>query len=83
MVEETKEAGQAEKHYVEVEPTKDLSTLFIDLQDGVPTEEIESLCMECRKKGSTKFMYTKIPFFKEIILSSFNCDHCGNRNTEV
>jgi len=28
-------------------------------------------------------MYTKIPMFKEIILSSFYCDHCGFKNTEV
>jgi len=28
-------------------------------------------------------MYTKIPMFKEIILSSFACDHCGLKNTEV
>ena len=28
-------------------------------------------------------MYTKIPMFKEIILSSFSCEHCGNKNTEV
>ena len=83
MVEETKDVALSEKHYVEVEPTKDLSTLFVDLQEGLPTEEIESLCMDCRKSGKTKFMYTKIPFFKEIILSSFYCDHCGNRNTEV
>ena len=83
MVEETKDVAPSEKHYVEVEPTKDLSTLFVDLQEGLPTEEIESLCMDCRKSGKTKFMYTKIPFFKEIILSSFYCDHCGNRNTEV
>ena len=28
-------------------------------------------------------MYTKIPMFKEIILSSFYCDACGFKNTEV
>ena len=28
-------------------------------------------------------MYTKIPMFKEIILSAFYCDECGNRNNEV
>jgi len=78
MVEEKKE-----KTYVETEPNTDLTKLFIDLQEGVPTDEIESLCMECRKQGQTKFMYTKIPFFREIILSSFNCNHCGNKNNEV
>ena len=39
--------------------------------------------MECGKNGITKFMYTKIPFFKEIMISSFSCDHCGNKNTET
>ena len=46
-------------------------------------EEIESLCMNCEKNGITKFLFTKIPHFKEIILSSFYCDNCGFKNTEV
>ena len=33
--------------------------------------------------GVTRFMYTKIPMFKEIILSSFACEECGCKNTEV
>ena len=78
MVEESKE-----RTVVEAEPGSDLTKLFIDLQEGVPTDEIESLCMECRKNGKTRFMYTRIPFFREIILSSFSCDNCGNRNNEV
>ena len=56
---------------------------MIDLETGVPSDEIESLCMECQEMGKTKFMYTKIPMFKEIILSSFYCDNCGLKNTEV
>lgn len=28
-------------------------------------------------------MFTKIPFFKECIVSAFNCDHCGFKNSEV
>ena len=51
--------------------------------------------MNCQKQGMTKFLFTKIPFFKgmqfniyllsclEIILSSFECTHCGFRNNEV
>lgn len=46
-------------------------------------EEITSLCMSCREMGVTRFLFTKIPFFKEIIVSSFSCDHCGYKNTEV
>uniref|UniRef100_A0A8C9W2I2 Zinc finger protein ZPR1 n=1 Tax=Scleropages formosus TaxID=113540 RepID=A0A8C9W2I2_SCLFO len=51
----------------------------VDLQ---PTE-IESLCMNCYKNGSTRLLLTKIPFFKEIIISSFTCPHCNWSNTEV
>ena len=39
--------------------------------------------MNCEQMGVTKFMYTKIPFFKEIMLSSFSCDECGFKNAEV
>ena len=28
-------------------------------------------------------MMTKIPMFKEVIISSFQCEHCGNKNNEV
>ena len=49
----------------------------------MPSDVIESLCMECEENGETRFMYTKIPMFKEIILSSFSCEHCGHRNNEV
>jgi zinc finger protein len=63
--------------------SKDIKELVIDLEDGIPSDEIESLCMECKAMGKTKFMYTKIPMFKEIILSSFFCEECGFKNTEV
>jgi len=28
-------------------------------------------------------MLTKIPFFKDIVIMAFNCDNCGERNSEV
>jgi zinc finger protein len=46
-------------------------------------DEIESLCMNCHKDGITKLLLTKIPFFREIIIMSFECPHCGFRNSEV
>ncbi|RXN11760.1 zinc finger ZPR1 [Labeo rohita] len=33
--------------------------------------------------GSTRLLLTKIPFFKEIIISSFTCPHCNWTNTEI
>lgn len=46
-------------------------------------EEIESLCMNCHEDGMTKLLLTKIPFFREIVIMSFSCDHCGFQNNEI
>ena len=34
-------------------------------------------------QGTTRMLLTNIPYFKEIIVSSFRCDHCGHRDTEI
>ncbi|KAG5508272.1 hypothetical protein JKF63_05528 [Porcisia hertigi] len=44
---------------------------------------IESMCPRCQETGTTRLMITNIPHFKEIIVSSFECLHCGERNNEV
>ncbi|KPA76300.1 putative zinc-finger protein ZPR1 [Leptomonas pyrrhocoris] len=44
---------------------------------------IESMCPKCEQMGKTRLMITKIPHFKEIIVSSFECPHCGERNNDV
>lgn len=44
---------------------------------------IESLCMNCHENGTTKLLLTMIPYFREVILMSFECDHCGFKNSEV
>ncbi|KAI9834164.1 MAG: nucleolar zinc-finger protein [Phylliscum demangeonii] len=51
--------------------------------DGRVVDEIESLCMNCRENGTTRLLLTRIPFFREIILMSFACPHCGARNSEI
>lgn len=51
--------------------------------DVMPVQEIESLCMECGKQGVTRLLPTYIPYFREVIVMSFSCPHCGNRNSEV
>lgn len=58
---------------------KDISA---DADDFQPTE-IESMCMNCHDNGVTRLLLTKIPFFKEIIISSFSCPHCHWKNTEI
>ncbi|CAM4667495.1 unnamed protein product [Lepidochelys olivacea] len=46
-------------------------------------DEIESLCMSCYRNGVTRLLLTKIPFFREIIVSSFTCGSCAWSNTEI
>ncbi|XP_025994624.1 zinc finger protein ZPR1 [Solenopsis invicta] len=45
--------------------------------------EIESLCVECGKNGITRLLLTKIPHYKDIVLISFECEHCGYQNNEI
>ncbi|XP_075881209.1 zinc finger protein ZPR1 [Nelusetta ayraudi] len=58
---------------------KDISADADDFQ----ATEIESMCMNCHDNGVTRLLLTKIPFFKEIIISSFSCPHCHWMNTEI
>lgn len=34
-------------------------------------------------KGITRLLLTKIPFYKETIIASFACEHCGFENNEI
>ena len=44
--------------------------------------EVESYCSNCKENGVTRILPTVIPHFKEILVMSFECPHCGYRNTE-
>ncbi|KAM3738794.1 hypothetical protein ACB098_09G157500 [Castanea mollissima] len=48
-----------------------------------PLYQLESLCMRCHQNGITRFLLTLIPHFRKILLSAFECPHCGERNNEV
>ncbi|ANB14902.1 Zpr1p [Sugiyamaella lignohabitans] len=51
--------------------------------EGHPVQEIDSLCMNCHENGVTKLLLTKIPYFREVIVMSFECGHCGFKNSEI
>ena len=34
-------------------------------------------------QGTTRLLLTKIPFYKEVILMSFECPECGYKNNEI
>ncbi|PVU96673.1 hypothetical protein BB559_002295 [Furculomyces boomerangus] len=57
--------------------------IFVDINEDIPVTEIESVCMQCYKNGTTRIMLTKIPHFKDIIVMAFECPHCNYRNNEV
>lgn len=44
---------------------------------------IESLCAQCFKDGETRMLLTDIPFFRSVVIISFECPHCGFKNNEL
>lgn len=50
---------------------------------GHPVQEIESLCMNCHENGTTRLLLTSIPYFREVVIMSFECPHCGFKNSEI
>ncbi|GKT23767.1 Zinc finger protein ZPR1 [Aduncisulcus paluster] len=46
-------------------------------------QEVESLCMNCHEKGTTRLCMTMVPGFKEVLLSSFYCPHCNFSNQTI
>uniref|UniRef100_A0A1X7U0A4 Zinc finger ZPR1-type domain-containing protein n=1 Tax=Amphimedon queenslandica TaxID=400682 RepID=A0A1X7U0A4_AMPQE len=51
--------------------------------EELETSELESLCLSCHENGVTRLLLTKIPMFRDIIVISFHCPHCGNSNNEI
>ena len=39
--------------------------------------------MDCGEEGMTKFLIQKVPYFRELVIASFYCDHCGCSNNDV
>lgn len=39
--------------------------------------------MNCHEQGTTRLLLTRIPFFREVVLMSFDCPHCHFRNSEI
>lgn len=61
---------------------EDLGKTVDEDNNGI-MEVPHSLCMACGESGTTRMILTKIPFFREVIVSSFECDSCGWCNNEV
>lgn len=59
------------------------SIVYLNINPDEPVQEIESLCMNCHEQGLTRFLLCSIPYFRDIVIMSFNCEHCGFSNSEV
>jgi zinc finger protein len=55
----------------------------MNYQDWNGVDIMPSLCMNCNATGETRMMLHKIPYFRELIIASFFCEECGERNNEV
>ncbi|XP_008211218.1 zinc finger protein ZPR1 [Nasonia vitripennis] len=73
----------AEDKHTEIKKSQ---PIFRELNADDPEPEatvIESLCMNCGKNGVTRIFLTKIPFYKDVMIMSFECEDCGYQNNEI
>ncbi|KKZ62322.1 zinc finger protein [[Emmonsia] crescens] len=55
----------------------------IETDDDTGLMQLESLCMNCQDNGVTKLLLIKIPFFRDVLLESFECPHCYFKNNSI
>merc|ERR1712212_586591 len=56
----------------------------LDADDEIPEiTEVESLCLNCEEQGTTRLLLTKIPFFRDVIIMSFDCPECGYKDNQI
>ena len=75
----------------ETQSTKSSATAFKKLdasEEALVNEtsgvtELESVCMNCYEQGRTKLLLTRIPFYRDVIISSFNCENCHFINNGI
>ncbi len=60
--------------------------MFTPLTDYCETNDvtqIESLCLECGQNGTPRMLLTEMPFFRQVVIMSFKCNHCVHQNNEL
>lgn len=71
------DVGNGESNVVKQEP------MFPTDHDELETSQIESLCVHCHSQGITRLLLVRIPFFRDVVLSSFSCEHCNYSNVDL
>ncbi|KAE8152903.1 ZPR1 zinc-finger domain-containing protein [Aspergillus avenaceus] len=56
---------------------------LVERDDDTGVMQLESLCMNCHENGTTRLLLLRVPFFRDIILESFECEHCHFKDNSV
>lgn len=62
----------------------EIESLCMNCHANVCSSRVHTrLRANCHSQGITRLLLTKIPFFREVIIMSFSCPHCGFHNAEI
>ncbi|ETW16619.1 hypothetical protein PFAG_04933 [Plasmodium falciparum Santa Lucia] len=53
----------------------------LDVMDD--TIEVRSMCINCEKEGLNKIVKINIPYFKNVLIHSFECEFCNYKNNVI
>ncbi|KAH8425007.1 zinc finger-containing protein ZPR1 [Aspergillus melleus] len=56
---------------------------LVERDEDTGVMQVESLCMNCHENGTTRLLLLRVPFFRDIILESFECEHCHFKDNSV
>ncbi|KAL4803846.1 ZPR1 zinc-finger domain-containing protein [Aspergillus unguis] len=56
---------------------------LVERDEETGAMQVESLCMNCHENGVTRLLLLRVPFFRDIILESFECEHCNFKDNSV
>ncbi|PLB47538.1 zf-ZPR1-domain-containing protein [Aspergillus steynii IBT 23096] len=56
---------------------------LVERNDDTGVMQVESMCMNCHDNGITRLLLLRVPFFRDIILESFECEHCHFKDNSV
>ena len=80
LQEQTKEGDDEDR------PVEEIESLCMNcgeqVRDRVEVGRVFAQRFGCAQ-GVTKLLLTTIPYFKEVIIMSFRCEHCGTSNNEI
>ncbi|PWY91751.1 zinc finger protein ZPR1 [Aspergillus sclerotioniger CBS 115572] len=56
---------------------------LVERNEDTGVMQVESMCMNCHDNGVTRLLLLRVPFFRDIILESFECEHCHFKNNSI